>query len=82
LKQPLFLVEENLARRVRKGLQWPKPPDHSHLTPEERVNLSIELSSAMAEIVLDSIRDKNPGISEAKLLSLARKRIYKGRYKR
>ncbi len=49
------------------------------LDPEERVAIMFELSSAMGEVMLDSIRDANPGISESRLLSLAPKRIEQGR---
>ncbi len=71
-----------LARKIPEESRWPGPPDLSRLSPEERVNTMIEMSSVMGELVLDSIRDQHPGISEARLLSLARKRIFKGRSQR
>ncbi|HZY48110.1 MAG TPA: hypothetical protein VFE96_09975 [Candidatus Bathyarchaeia archaeon] len=37
------------------------------------------MSSAMGEIVLDSIRDQHPEYSEEQLLNAARRRIYAGR---
>jgi len=68
-----------VAHKGSKRVRWPKPVDLRGLSPEERVNVAIEMSSVMGEIVLDSIRDKHPGISDARLLNLARKRIYRGR---
>ena len=68
-----------MASKVSRGIRWPKPVDLRDLNPEERANIAIEMSSVMGEIMLDSIRDRHPGISEARLLRLARKRILKGR---
>jgi hypothetical protein len=48
----------------------------SPLSPSERVAASIELSSAMGEIMLDNIRDRNPGINSQNLLRKARVRLY------
>jgi hypothetical protein len=49
------------------------------MSREAKVNLAIEMSSVATALTIDSIRDKRPGISEAKLLTLARKRFYSGR---
>ena len=68
-----------VADKVPRRIRWPKPVDLGDLGPEERANVAIEMSSIMGEIMLDSIRDRHPGISEAHLLRLARKRILKGR---
>ena len=67
-----------VASKVSRGVRWPKPVDLGDLSPEERANIAVEMSSVMGEIMLDSIRDMHPGISEARLLRLARKRIFKG----
>ena len=50
--------------------------------PEARANASVAMSSVMGEIMLDSIRDTHPDISEAQLLNLARERLWKGRGRR
>ena len=68
-----------MADKVPRRIRWPEPVDLGDLAPEERANIAIEMSSVMGEIMLDSIRDMHPGISEAHLLRLARKRILKGR---
>jgi hypothetical protein len=68
-----------LGSKPSKTSRWPKAPSLRKLGPEQRVNMAIEMSSAMGELVLDSIRDRNPRISERKLLNEARKRIYAGR---
>ena len=68
-----------MTRVSKPKSKWPLPVDTRRLYPEERVKIMFEMSSAMGEIVLDSIRDKHPGISEALLLNLARKRIDHGR---
>jgi hypothetical protein len=49
------------------------------MSGEEKVNLAIDMSSTVAALTLESIRDKHPGISETKLLKLARKRFQSGR---
>jgi hypothetical protein len=45
------------------------------MSPEQRVNLALELSNSVISITMDSIRDQYPHISTAKLLRLARKRL-------
>jgi len=49
------------------------------MSREAKVALAVDMSSTMAEITMDSIRDRNPGISEKRLLNLARKRFQSGR---
>lgn len=49
------------------------------MTPEERVNLALELSSAIAEVTLDNVRDTHPGISQKQLIELGRERFRLGR---
>lgn len=49
------------------------------MTPEERVNLALELSSAIAKVTLDNIRDTHPGISRRRLVELGQKRFRLGR---
>ncbi|TMI13188.1 hypothetical protein E6H35_08275 [Candidatus Bathyarchaeota archaeon] len=48
------------------------------MSGEAKVNLAVDMSSTVAAITMDSIRDRHPGISEAKLLELARKRFKSG----
>jgi len=45
------------------------------MSPEQRVNLAIELSDRIANIIMESIRNQNPHISTAKLFELTRKRL-------
>jgi hypothetical protein len=49
------------------------------MTGEDRVSLAADMSSTVAALTLDSIRDQHPGISRAKLLELARRRFRSGR---
>jgi len=49
------------------------------MSREAKVNLAVDMSSTVAAITMDSIRDRRPGISQAKLLDLARKRFRSGR---
>ncbi len=49
------------------------------LTPEEKVRQAINMSSVVARISIDSIRDKHPEWSERKVLEEARRRIAFGR---
>ncbi len=49
------------------------------MRPEARVNLAAEMSSTVAAITLGSILDRNPRISNAKLLEEARRRFRSGR---
>jgi len=49
------------------------------LSGEARVKLAAEMSSAVSAIMLDSILDRNPGISKARLVKLAHKRLEPGR---
>ena len=49
------------------------------LSGEARVKLAAEMSSAVSAIMLDSIMDRNPGISKARLVKLAHKRLEPGR---
>jgi hypothetical protein len=51
----------------------------ARMRPEERVNLALELSSSITNIMLESIRNGNPGISTRQLLVLARRRLNVGR---
>ena len=58
----------NSARRTLRTLRG-----------EARVKLAAEMSSAVSAIMLDSIMDRNPGISKARLVKLAHKRLDPGR---
>jgi len=46
-----------------------------NLSREAKVNLALDMSSTVATLILDSIRDQYPRISEARLFELARKRF-------
>ncbi|HEX9612095.1 MAG TPA: hypothetical protein VGA05_00595 [Candidatus Bathyarchaeia archaeon] len=49
------------------------------MSPEERVNFALELSSSITSITMESIRNQNPRLSTARLLEKARKRFQTGR---
>ena len=48
------------------------------MSPERRVNLALEMSSTVANITLESIKNQNPHISTTRLLEVARKRFRAG----
>ena len=60
---------------------------HSHLAyddfrrmmPEDRVKMAVEMSSVVAALTLESIQNRNPNMSKAKLLEEARRRFFSGR---
>ena len=45
------------------------------MSPEQRVNLALDMSSTANALMLDSIRDQHPKLSRAKVFKLARKRM-------
>ncbi len=53
--------------------------DFRGMKPADRANISVEMSSVVATITLESILDRNPRISKARLLDEARKRFFSGR---
>ena len=62
---------ENFRPNTENGFRRMKPAD--------RVKMAVEMSSVVATITLESILDRNPGISNARLLKEARKRFMSGR---
>lgn len=66
-------VKSSLGREDLSPSIW------SRMTPEERVNLAIHMSSVVARVSIDSIRDRHPKWSEEKVLKEARRRIALGR---
>jgi hypothetical protein len=50
----------------------------SLMSGEARVNLAVDMSSTVAAIAIDSIKDQHPGVSRSKLLELARRRFRSG----
>ncbi len=67
------------TRRPKAAPPSRGPEAFRGMTPEERVNLALELSSAIAEVTLDNIRDTHAGLSEKQLVELGRKRFRRGR---
>ncbi len=59
------------AKATRNGFRGMKPAD--------RANMAVEMSSVVSTITLESILDRNPRISKARLLEEARKRFHSGR---
>jgi len=49
------------------------------MSPEERVNIGLELSSSITSITMESIKNRYPHISTSRLLEKARKRFQAGR---
>ena len=49
--------------------------NNRNMSREAKVNLALDMSSTVAALILDSIRDRYPRISEARLFELARKRF-------
>ena len=45
------------------------------LKPEEKVNLSINMTDVCVQVCADGIRDQNRGINEAQLMKELRERI-------
>ena len=67
-------------RRWTKSLGYKAPTSHRNewfrrMSPEQRVNLALDMSSTANALMLDSIRDKHPALSRAKVFELARKRM-------
>jgi len=50
-----------------------------NMSPEDRVNMAVEMSSVVSTITMESILDQNPRISKAKLIQEGRKRFRSGR---
>lgn len=51
----------------------------SRMQRSDRANLAVEMSSVVSAITLESILDRNPRISKARLIDEARKRLHSGR---
>lgn len=67
-----------------KGVEYKAPPSRrtlwfQRMSPEERVNVALELSGSVMSITMESIRNQNPHISTARLFEIARKRFRAGR---
>jgi hypothetical protein len=45
------------------------------LTPEEKVNLAINMTDAVTQVCANGIKDQNPGITKAKLEAKLRERL-------
>jgi hypothetical protein len=69
---------ENASKQVDETLYGLEPTSlrkTRNMSREAKVNLALDMSSAVAAVILDSIRDQYPRISEARLFELARKRF-------
>ncbi len=68
-----------------RTLGYTGPPPRSRIllfrkmTPEQRVDLALELTSSITSITLESIKNQHPGISTLQLLKKARRRFQAGR---
>ena len=47
----------------------------THLKPEEKVNITMDLTDAATRITAQGIRDQNPGIIEEQVMEELRRRI-------
>ena len=57
----------------------PRTTRFKNMSPEDRVNMAVELSSVVSTITMESILDQNPRISKARLIREGRKRFRSGR---
>jgi hypothetical protein len=53
-----------------------------HLTPEEKVSITIDLTDAATSITAQGIRDSHPGITDEQLMEELRRRIAQTRQRR
>ncbi len=71
--------------QLMRNLRYKAPPFRSRtnafqrMSPEERVNLALELTSSITSITLEGIKNQNPRISTQQLLKEARRRFQTGR---
>ncbi len=56
-----------------------KSPRFKNMSPEDRVNMAVEMSSVVSTITLESILDQNPRMSKGRLIQERRKRFQSGR---
>ncbi len=69
-----------MPRRYREAPVDGKLVDpFKRMRPVDRVRLAVEMSSVVSAITLQSILDRNPGISRRRLIVEARKRFMLGR---
>jgi len=69
-----------MSRKRRKSFQATAAKnDFRGMKPADRADIAVEMSSVVATITLESILDRNPRISQARLLDEARKRFFPGR---
>lgn len=65
--------------RPRLTAKSPRNTGFKKMSPEDRVNMAVEMSSVVSTITMESILDQNPRISKAKLIQEGRKRFRPGR---
>ena len=69
-----------MPNKPRQDHLDPNSPERFRkMKPEARVALAVEMSSTVSTLVQESILDRHPRISEARLSSEARKRFGMGR---
>ena len=69
-----------LARsRPRVTGKSPRTTGFKKMSPEDRVNMAVEMSSVVSTITMESILDQNPRLSKARLIQEGRKRFRSGR---
>lgn len=69
-----------MVRKSREGRGPVNPEAEFKKTkPRDRVRMALEMSSLASALTLQSIRDRNPKMSKAKLIEAGRKRLYSGR---
>ncbi len=68
-----------MSRKGRGSIRRRSRNDFHRMKPADRVNMAVEMSSVVATITIESILDRYPRISKARLLEMARKRFMWGR---
>lgn len=63
--------------KKQAGPHTSSDPYQQRMSPSARVSLAADMSSVAAEIMMDNIRHRHPGISNEKVLEKARKRLYR-----
>ena len=69
-------LARNRPRAIGKS---PSKTGFKNMSPEDRVNMAVEMSSVVSTITMESILDQNPQLSKARLIQEGRKRFQSGR---
>lgn len=56
-----------------------RSPERRELTPEERVEAAVSMTNVVTQLCIDSIREREPWLTEEQLIAKARARFMFGR---